>query len=207
MLEWGIVELHFQTCKKPSIYDTFILIIPSAKFLNSDESSWIPFYVFDVYLQLCFLHLSLHCWFWFTNTFELPGPFSNANLNRYHSQRISIRPAVESKTRLVSVSKKKMASKVSDQHCCVPLCAGNGRKNPKLAFHKIPPKPKAKQVWIQAIRRDPGPYFKVSLQLYRPGLLHPQAIWTLINDGHKFVVIKSVYLYILVVHIKVWSTE
>ena len=102
---------------------------------------------------------------------------------------------------------KKMASKGSDRHCCVPLCAGNGRKNPKLAFHKIVPKPKAKQVWIQAIRRDPGPYFKVSLQLYRLGLLHPQAIWTQINDGYKVVVIKYVYLYILVVHIRVWSTE
>ncbi|XP_062605906.1 uncharacterized protein LOC134267706 [Saccostrea cucullata] len=49
----------------------------------------------------------------------------------------------------------------NDRHCCVPLCNGNGRLRPELSFHKFPSNEIVRKLWIQAIRRDPGPLFNV----------------------------------------------
>ncbi|VDI22895.1 Hypothetical predicted protein [Mytilus galloprovincialis] len=46
--------------------------------------------------------------------------------------------------------------KGSDQHCCVPNCNSNGRRH-QVSFHRF-----QINLWIQAIRRDPGPLFNIN---------------------------------------------
>lgn len=52
------------------------------------------------------------------------------------------------------------------RHCCVPLCNGDGRFHLDLSFHRFPQSEPYRSQWIQAIRRDPGPMFKVKLQTH-----------------------------------------
>lgn len=52
-------------------------------------------------------------------------------------------------------------------HCCVPFCTSDSRYNvgKNISFHRIPAvhvEPKRHQEWLNRIRRDPGPYFKIS---------------------------------------------
>uniref|UniRef100_A0A1E1XN30 Putative tick transposon n=1 Tax=Amblyomma sculptum TaxID=1581419 RepID=A0A1E1XN30_AMBSC len=50
-------------------------------------------------------------------------------------------------------------------HCCVPLCTQRGYRDScgnKVSFHKFPRDPTLFKNWIKAIRRDEGPYFKVT---------------------------------------------
>ncbi|KAK3107108.1 hypothetical protein FSP39_007303 [Pinctada imbricata] len=77
-----------------------------------------------------------------------------------------MRAEPKSKTRLPSVNNMAEgdAQGRNDKHCCVPLCTGNGRRHPELSFHQIPTKPEIRKAWIRAIRRDPGPHFKISDQ-------------------------------------------
>ncbi|CAC5390003.1 unnamed protein product [Mytilus coruscus] len=55
-------------------------------------------------------------------------------------------------------------AKGNDKHCCVPLCNGNGRRHMELSFHRFPQTDNKRNLWIQAIRRDPGPMFNISDQ-------------------------------------------
>ena len=48
-------------------------------------------------------------------------------------------------------------------HCCVPLCNGDSRYNPALSFHRFPKDSTQRSAWIIKVRRDEGPYFKVSM--------------------------------------------
>ena len=50
----------------------------------------------------------------------------------------------------------------SHKFCCVPKCSGNGKLEPNLSFHTFQKDKLLRAKWIQAIRRDPGPYFRVS---------------------------------------------
>ncbi|XP_067130840.1 THAP domain-containing protein 1-like [Centruroides vittatus] len=43
--------------------------------------------------------------------------------------------------------------------CCVPGCTNRGRP---YSFHKFPKEPSLLGKWIEAIRRDPGPYFTIT---------------------------------------------
>uniref|UniRef100_A0A8C5Q909 THAP-type domain-containing protein n=1 Tax=Leptobrachium leishanense TaxID=445787 RepID=A0A8C5Q909_9ANUR len=52
-------------------------------------------------------------------------------------------------------------------HCCVPFCNSDSRYNvdKKISFHRIPAfhvEPKRHRDWLNRIRREPGPSFKVS---------------------------------------------
>ncbi|VDI69379.1 Hypothetical predicted protein [Mytilus galloprovincialis] len=55
-------------------------------------------------------------------------------------------------------------AKGNDKHCCVPLCNGNGRRHTDLSFHRFPQTDHRRNMWINAIRRDPGPMFNISDQ-------------------------------------------
>lgn len=57
--------------------------------------------------------------------------------------------------------------KKSTLHCCVPLCTGDARYNQELSFHRFPNDAALKSVWINKIRRDEGPYFKVNVKYLR----------------------------------------
>ena len=46
-------------------------------------------------------------------------------------------------------------------------CNGNGKRHPEFIFHKFPAQDELRKTWIVAIRRDPGPLFKVRLKLNR----------------------------------------
>ncbi|XP_063295473.1 uncharacterized protein LOC134582758 [Pelobates fuscus] len=52
-------------------------------------------------------------------------------------------------------------------HCCVPFCNSDSRYNvdKKISFHRIPAihvEPRRHRDWLNRIRREPGPSFKVS---------------------------------------------
>eukprot|EP00795_Rhopilema_esculentum_P015521 gene15521-6784_t len=62
----------------------------------------------------------------------------------------------------VSLERKR---KKSAYHCCVPRCNGDSRYHQDLRFHRIPGRDKDKQLkaqWLVKIRRDEGPYFKIT---------------------------------------------
>ncbi|XP_031559516.1 THAP domain-containing protein 11-like, partial [Actinia tenebrosa] len=47
-------------------------------------------------------------------------------------------------------------------HCSVPLCNGDSRYNPALSFHRFPKDATLRSAWITKVRRDEGPYFKIT---------------------------------------------
>ncbi|KAM4665226.1 uncharacterized protein O3C94_013112 [Discoglossus pictus] len=52
-------------------------------------------------------------------------------------------------------------------HCCVPFCNSDSRYNvdKKISFHRIPAfhvEPQRHKDWLNSIRREPGPTFKIS---------------------------------------------
>ena len=63
----------------------------------------------------------------------------------------------------ISSSKSKS---LSSQHCCVPLCTSDSRYDQSLHFHQVPSDAELKKQWIIKIRRDEGPFFKVSYTYY-----------------------------------------
>ncbi|CAC5422452.1 unnamed protein product [Mytilus coruscus] len=59
-------------------------------------------------------------------------------------------------------------AKGNDKQCCAPLCNRNGRRHTDLSFHRFPQTDHRRNMWINAIRRDPGPMFNV---IFLPFLL------------------------------------
>ncbi|XP_046583676.1 uncharacterized protein LOC124290869 [Haliotis rubra] len=49
-------------------------------------------------------------------------------------------------------------------HCCVPMCTNDSRYDTEgqLSFHRIPAEKNLRKEWLVKIRRDVGPYFKLS---------------------------------------------
>ncbi|XP_056441490.1 uncharacterized protein LOC130378925 [Gadus chalcogrammus] len=56
-----------------------------------------------------------------------------------------------------------MAQTTARCHCSVPLCASNKQRQPYLHFHGFPTDTSLRKKWIQAVRRDEGPNFKIKL--------------------------------------------
>ncbi|XP_041644159.1 uncharacterized protein LOC121510256 [Cheilinus undulatus] len=54
-----------------------------------------------------------------------------------------------------------MAETRSKCHCSVPLCTSNKQKQPYLSFHGFPRDEEERRKWVQAIRREEGPDFKI----------------------------------------------
>ena len=54
-----------------------------------------------------------------------------------------------------------MAETKARCHCSVPLCTSNKQHQPYLSFHGFPTEMSLRKKWIQAVRRDEGPNFKI----------------------------------------------
>lgn len=50
----------------------------------------------------------------------------------------------------------------SHDHCCVPACTSRRDKQPHLSFHSFPKTEPSRAQWIVAVKRDEGPYFRIS---------------------------------------------
>ncbi|XP_035239884.1 uncharacterized protein LOC118208975 [Anguilla anguilla] len=46
--------------------------------------------------------------------------------------------------------------------CCVPMCKNSKQKQPYLSFHCFPEEKDRRRKWVQAIRREEGPLFKIT---------------------------------------------
>ena len=46
-------------------------------------------------------------------------------------------------------------------HCSIPLGTSSKQRQPHLSFHRFPTELSLRQKWIQAVRRDEGPNFKM----------------------------------------------
>lgn len=54
-----------------------------------------------------------------------------------------------------------MAQAASSSFCSVPVCTCSAKKQPYLSFHSFPVNGEVRRKWIQAIRRDEGPNFRI----------------------------------------------
>ena len=91
--------------------------------------------------------------------------YSNAR-TRLIEQAVYLPSSVES-IMADNTNKAGSSRKTSNSfHCCVPLCTSDSRYDASLHFHRIPSSLELRKQWILRIRRDEGPFFKVSLQFF-----------------------------------------